>query len=108
MDGLVEGRIIHYVLRKQDADSIVLSRQIGIMGNMGLPNDVKRNRGNWCNEGDHVPMMIVKVWPDEFGKDNPGVNGQCFLDGNDQMWITSSKYDESGKEPGTWHWIEKA
>lgn len=97
MEGLIEGRIVHYVLHKDDVASITEQRN-PIHG---------QAHGNHVQEGDHVPMMIVKVWPDEFGKDNPGVNGQCLLDGNDQYWVTSAKYDE-GKAHRTWHWIEKA
>lgn len=97
MEGLTEGRIVHYVLTNADVASI---------GNARAASG-KLNRGNSAALGDHVPMIIVKVWSNEFGKDNPGVNGQCFLDGNDQLWVTSAKFDASG-EDGTWHWIEKA
>ncbi len=102
MEGLVEDRIVHYVLREQDAKDINERRSINPAA-MGW----QIHKGNHASSGDHVPMIIVKVWPDEFGKDHSGVNGQCFLDGNDQFWVTSAKFDDSG-EPGTWHWIEKA
>lgn len=89
MEGLTEGRIVHYVL----------------------------NKGR--NKGEHRPAIVVKVWRD--GEGNPPENGVCQLqvftdsdkDGlfNDalppMMWETSVTHSET-KEPGTWHWIEKA
>lgn len=97
MDGLTEGRIAHYVITANDVETIRIDRDLSI----------KASRGNPVRAGDHVPMVMVRVFPNEFGEDHPGVNGQCLLDGNDSLWVTSAKYDET-KEPGTWHWIEKA
>jgi len=85
LSGLTEGRIVHYVL----------------------------NEGR--DQGQHRPAIIVRVW------DKQHVNGcsqlQVFTDSdaeskwNDQlppvMWKTSILYSE-GREPGTWHWIERA
>lgn len=95
MDGLIEGRIVHYV----------------------LPN------------GDHRPAIIVNAWLKVYGDGT--VNLQVFTDGSNDlhaynseihspyfadlaeqiksghMWRTSIHYSE-GKEPDTWHWIEKA
>lgn len=97
MDGLIEGRIVHYILTEKDVETIRIDRELSI----------RASRGNNPRVGDHVPMMVVKVWPDEFGPGVPGVNGQCFLDGNDSLWVTSAKYND-GFHAGTWHWIEKA
>jgi hypothetical protein len=94
MDGLTEGRIVHFVLA----------------------------------ENEHRPAIVVKVWRNynEAGELVPPDNGvsnlQVFTDGlNDRYhseqlpqgfesgiaWKTSVLYSEN-KEPGTWHWIEKA
>lgn len=94
MEGLTEGRIVHYVL----------------------------NEGPY--KGQHRPAIVVHVWRSlsEDGRHVPPVNGCCqlqvFADSgedkkyNDQlspvMWKTSVLNDEQGKQPGTWHWIEKA
>lgn len=105
MEGLVEGRIVHYVLSE------------------GRSKD------------EHRPAIIVKVW--ESHKAQGTVNMQVFTDGSNDgletvfpvhdasqlgkavptshvsrqvdlmVWRTSVHYSES-KEPGTWHWIEKA
>lgn len=96
MDGFTEGRIVHFV----------------------LPN------------GEHRAAMIVRAWPpQQVGGDEGVANMQVMLDGtndgdlawqrfnygegetvhvhNFNRWETSVHYSE-GKEPRTWHWIEKA
>jgi hypothetical protein len=84
--GLIEGRIVHYVLQ------------------------------SGRNTGEHRPAIIVKVW--NANRAYGMVNMQVFTDGtNDYLhtdpwssgiaWATSVHYSET-KEPGTWHWIEKA
>lgn len=79
--GLTEGRIVHYVLE------------------------------DGSHAGDHRPAIVVRVWDHEKGT----INLQVFTDGSNDgeqyksgiAWKTSRLYSE-GKEPGTWHWIEKA
>lgn len=81
MEGLTEGRIVHYVME------------------------------DGAHAGEHRPAVIVRVWR----KDNGCSNLQVFTDGENDgpeyasglAWKTSRHYSE-GKEPGTWHWIEKA
>jgi len=106
MEGLTVGRIVHYVLSEKDVNNIHASRVTRIPED--TPKGIQINRGNTINLGDHdhVPMIIVRVFQREFGPNEPGVNGQLFLDGNDQFWVTSVRYDED-KSPGTWHWLEK-
>ncbi len=58
--------------------------------------------GNMVVEGERVPMIILQVWPNEFGRNHHGVNGQAFLDGNDSLWVTSV---EEGDQPGQWQAI---
>lgn len=86
MEGLTEGRIVHYV----------------------LPDGTSR--------GEHRPAIVVKVWRDISQYVTEGrINIQIFTDfSNDgdqyasgQYWGTSVPYSET-PEPGTWHWIEKA
>lgn len=79
--GLTEGRMVHYV----------------------LPDGIRK--------GEHRPAVIVKVWDHSHGTSNL----QVFTDGhndadsglNGLVWKTSIMYSK-GKEPGTWHFIEKA
>ena len=85
MDGLAEGRIVHYV----------------------LPD-------GRC-EGEHRPAIIVKVWEAHRvqGTVNLQVftdSQNDYLAGpatHGIMWATSVPYSEEPK-PRTWHWIEKA
>ena len=90
MKGLIEGRIVHYVLD-------------------GGPN-----------KGQHRPAIIVKVWNQNSGVCNlqafydgkndyrrekassfPELEIRISL----QSWLTSIPYDPGGAE-NTWHWIE--
>ena len=93
IEGLSVGRIVHYVLES-----------------------------GRC-KGDHRPAIVVRDWKQENGL----VQLQVFTDGlNDDftagftvghegtfeviqntIWRTSVHYDEN-KEPGTWHWPERA
>lgn len=81
MEGVTEGRVVHYVVA--DWDGIAAA------------------------EGQHRPAMIVRDWKTPTGT----VNLQVFCDGqNDgamQLWRTSVLHDPGGA-PGTWHWIERA
>lgn len=85
MDGLTEGRIVHYVMH--DGNSI----------------------------GQHRPAIIVNAWKGVYESPEWRVNLQVFMDfGNDgkeyesgRYWATSVPYSEEPK-PATWHWIEKA
>jgi hypothetical protein len=92
MNGLTEGRIVHYI----------------------LPDGPK--------QGEHRPAIVVKYWGKTDPNDVQGVcNLQVFTDSdkdskyNDElpqvMWVTSVHIGTNlpGSEGtyGTWHWIEK-
>jgi hypothetical protein len=100
MEGLVVGRIVHYVLESGHS------------------------------KGDHRPAIVVRDWSNQTTPGSDGmVQLQVFTDGwNDNLreshlirigeqettltltqnsvWRTSVHYSEE-KEPGTWHWPEK-
>jgi hypothetical protein len=83
------------------------------------PNDCHRigeaaARHGWGNSpspGDVVPLIVVRVWPDEYRgtgwvqrgpsgekivpESAVGVNGQAILDGNDSLWICSAPQHSS-------------
>lgn len=109
LNGVSEGRIVHYVLAKHD-----LSKE-----------------HEW-SVGKHRPAIIVNSWPD-LNRDDGYSNLLVFLDGSNDdenhelnmhaalggrekngiirtpkfiLWATSRSMSE-GKEPGTWHWPEK-
>jgi len=80
MDGLTEGRIVHYVLAEGRS------------------------------KGEHRPAIVVRVWRDHAaGMVQLQVFTDGTNDGFDTgvVWRTSVHYDASSA-PGTWHWIEKA
>lgn len=95
MEGLIEGRIVHYVLREG------------------------------ANVGQHRPAMVVRVWRGADGEPpaNGVCQLNVFVDGTNDFpsllregfnlagpscWQTSVLNDEVAKGPGTWHWIERA
>ena len=89
MEGLTEGRIVHYVIE------------------------------SGSGQVHHRPAIVVHVWREPDGKapSNGCCQLQVFTDSDENgkyndalppvMWKTSVLFDESGA-PGTWHWIEKA
>jgi hypothetical protein len=88
MEGLTEGRIIHYVLPESRA----------------------------CGADQHRPAVIVNAHGGRL--ENGMVNMIVFLDGTNDfpldvhgvpaltMWATSVHYSEE-KEANTWHWPER-
>lgn len=100
------GRIVHYRLSSEDANAINRRRTnaSSIAERMDVnawPKGAQAHIGNSEGAGAVLPLVICRVWPDEFGPGVPGVNGQVLLDGNDQLWITSAK---EGTESGQWSW----
>lgn len=94
------GRIVHYKLTAIDAGRIEYDRELRGSSPVAV-GTLPVRAGNPVREGVVVPLIIVCVWPNEFGAGKPGVNGQAFLDGNDSLWITSAG---EGTEPGQWSW----
>lgn len=87
------GRIVHYKLSMTDALRIKNQRDNEVSKRIHASNEAREN--------DVVPLLIVRVWPDEYGPGIPGVNGQAFLDGNDSYWVTSAA---EGDKAGQWAW----
>ena len=92
------GRIVHYRLTEQDA---VVTNRRRARHLTGWPMGTQAHVGNGVVLGELVPLIVTQVWPNEHRLDLDGVNGQCILDGNDSLWVTSVK---EGVEPGTWRW----
>jgi len=97
MEGLIEGRIVHYVVGESDVEQIK-----HIKGEAHARGD-KSVSCNTPTAGEHLPMMITRVWNKETGY----VNGKVFLDGNFDYWATSRNFSAE-PQSATWHWIEKA
>lgn len=81
---------------------------------------------NTHRAGDLLPLLVVRVWDNEYSGDTKlgvyphagapwddliwrtpvspfGINGQVFLDGDVQMWVTSAP---EGDWAGSWSWPE--
>jgi hypothetical protein len=112
MEGLIEGRIVHYVLTEDDVKRINDRRTDGMsiakrIGEDKWPLGAQAHIGNQVSVGQHFPMIIVRVWNQE-----PGcVNGQVLLDGCDTFWVCSKVPDGEfigNFRTSTWHWIERS
>lgn len=102
------GRTVLYRLTAKDAEEVNRRRTTGssIAERIRIgewPLGAQAHIGNPEGEGSVRPMVVVHVWPDEFGPGVPGVNGRVMLDGTDVLWVTSVS---EGNGPGQWHWPE--
>ena len=87
MEGLTEGRIVHFVM----------------------------DSGHY--PGAHRPAIVVRVWRGADAQPQPNglCQLQVFTDGSNDggafaaglFWATSVEYSEEPR-PRTWHWIERA
>ena len=98
------GRIVLYTLTADQAAQVNRRREPGAGHTPSWPKGAQAHVGNHATEGDVLPLLVCRVWPNEGGQGKDGVNGQCFLDGNDQLWITSAL---EGTGPGTWAWPQR-
>lgn len=103
------GRTVLYVLSQQDVEQINRRRTTGQSIAARIAEDkwpvgAQAHIGNHNEAGDILPAVVVRVWDKE--QENPPVNLQVLLDGNDVYWATSRKEDVQNT-PGTWHWPER-
>ncbi len=47
-----------------------------------------------------IPAVVVQVWGD-----GSLANLKGFTDGPDNIWLPSAKYDSTGQEPGSFHFL---
>ena len=103
MEGVIVGRMVHYVLSEDDANIINALRKAAlIVPRVEKIQGIQYHAGNSVEAGEHCAMVIVKV-----SNDQGLINGKVLLDGQDDHWVTSRSFSEE-KKPFTWHWIEKA
>lgn len=119
------GRTVHYRLSADEAARI--NRRRTTSGAIAerierkeWPLGAQAHVGNTASEGEVVPMIVTKVWPDEFAGqaylahhktaddaipayESPfGINGQLVLDGTDSLWVTSAP--QHSTLTGCWFW----
>lgn len=102
------GRIVHYTLDRKDAEHAnrrrTTTKSIADRSNAGTwALGAQAHIGNEHREGQVLPMIVVAIF--QPGDPQGIVNGQVFLDGNDQLWVTSA---HKGTGPGTWAWPARA
>lgn len=81
MDGLTEGRIVHFVMPNGDHRPAIVVKV-------------------WNKESGLVNLQVFTDGLNDspiHSDESPGL-----------MWATSITPDESGQRGGSWHWIEKA
>jgi hypothetical protein len=84
MEGLIEGRIVHYVMPDGSTHRPAMLVQV------------------WNKEGEYAGMSNLQVFTDGTNDLRQGIQfGSC------PAWIGSVYYSET-KEPNTWHWPERA
>ncbi len=90
------GRIVHYVLSNQDAETINILNSPGISAPLGYSSF----QGNPAFGGQICPAIVVAT----FNAPVQTVNLQVFLDGNGSFWAASR---HEGDGCGTWHWPDR-
>jgi len=105
---ITTGRTVLYVLNEADAEAI--NRRRTSSGSIAerikedkWPIGAQAHIGNGAQTGDICPAVAVRIFSHT---DNPPVNLQVLLDGNDIYWATS-RHEDAAKVPGTWHWPER-
>ena|SRR5437868_10229098 len=101
------GRIVHYMLTEQDAAQVMRRRTDG----PSIADRVKEDKwpvgaqahvGNPVSAGDVYPMLIVWVSAGDM------VNGRVFLDGSDDLWVTSREQVALGAVDKRGYWFQPA
>lgn len=91
---LTEGNVEHINRRRADA-------RMNLSTHIKNSNGVQLHVGNEVEVGQKYPMLITRVWSSpEQVHDGVAVQGQVFLDGNDNLWVTSVV---QGDNEGQWH-----
>ena len=96
MEGLQPGRIVYFVFDDHSAAEVNRRRSPSDVGTARWPAAAQAHVGNIVRSGDHAPAMVVRVWTEGT------VNLKVMLDGSDEYWVTSVRFDEHGN-PRTWH-----
>ncbi len=96
MDGLTEGRMVHFVMPNGEHRPAIITRVWDRTGSTGCANlsvftDYTNDSGHNAAERNLLA--------------DAGIDFSQVAGGH--IWKTSQMYSEERK-PGTWHWIEKA
>lgn len=92
------GRIVLYQLSEDDATYINRRRNDAVKHidyHRENSDGVQIHWGNDAYPNDVYPAVVVRVVSQNY------LNLKVFLDGNDDLWVTSRA---EGSEPGEWAW----
>jgi hypothetical protein len=92
MDGLIEGRIVHFVMPDGKHTPAIIAK---VWNDNGLVNLQVITDGS--NALPYTPEEKTQF--SNFGMDLEAVK-------HGHVWMTSRSYSDK-YEPGTWHWVEK-
>jgi hypothetical protein len=87
VDGLTEGRIVHYVLNDGQHRAAIVVRA---WGDHNMPDEV--NLYVFLDGANDKAAAASRVY-----NAPPGM-----------LWVTSVRYDATGTAPHSWHWPEQA
>lgn len=89
------GRIVHYRLGTSDTAQIERRRaDARASGISAEATGAVVHAGNAVKAGDVYPMLITRIWATE-PTEQTNVQGQVFLDGNDNLWVTSRQQGDA-------------
>lgn len=107
------GRTVLYVITEQDAECINRRRtfpsSISDRVKDGTwPLGAQAHIGNPVRAKDIYPAIAVRVFAQNVCEitQNTPVNLKVLLDGSDSYWATS-RHEDPGGTPGTWHWPKR-
>lgn len=100
------GRIVHYVLSEEDAAQINRRRTNGAsiaerLTRARWHEGAQAHIGNSAFVGMILPAIVVSSFGDS---EDPPINLQVFLDGNDTFWATSRHLRIGDQKGGFWQW----
>lgn len=93
MDGLTEGRIVHYVMPNGEHRPAIV---VNTWRHLTPPCEGYINLQVFTDGSNDLVGL-----PDIYGSIREDIKRGMF-------WATSICPDEIEKKPGTWHWVEKA
>lgn len=97
MDGLIEGRIVHFVMPNGEHRPAIVTKVWDHEGATGTSN-----LNVFTDYSNDVPYKQDEI---EKMRNGFGIDPDQVRHGH--IWRTSIRYSET-PEPGTWHWIERA
>lgn len=95
-------QLVVYRLGAQDAERINSARNNALAHREDLLNQSQgliASEGNHYREGDEVAAVVVRVYGNPAQDEiNIEFGIQCLLDGNDHLWVSSTRFGDKRME----------